>query len=330
MKTLHLLIIIIASGMMITTVVVLQTPHIKIKIDGLNDTYSVGTPIDFFVTAESYGKFCAGPEVSILDATNQSNEVWWGASPAYTGMYCDPHQEEFTFHAGAHSEFSPHTNLPIILNKTGQYIVKARLGNTVSEKEFSIVPVTLNQINNTSPNVTTSLPKGAQVDLRNVSVWTCGAGRKIATFVDTSGFANITKANEPDKGLPLDWNDFCDFVSKPNSTGYINMSFEFTDTIQSSIEPYPTISGFFNKTAIYTLDDPYSPHANNLDGISIFATNIENVTDHTLKLTYVIKISPSAKEGTYGLGIPYTCPIELLTVGNHSYTGPMPWHRSIY
>ena len=342
MKTLHLLIIIVASGIMITTVVVLQTPHIQIKIDGLNDTYSVGTPIDFFVTAESYGKFCAGPEVSILDATNQSNEVWWGASPAYTGMYCDPHQEEFTFHAGAHSEFSPHTNLPIILNKTGQYIVRAKLGNTFSEKEFSIIPATLHQINDTSSNITASLPKGAQVDLQNVSVWTCGAGMKIATFVDTSGFVNITKANEPDKGLPLDWNDFFDFVSKPNSTGYITMSFEFIGegynvnnvpfdgTIQSSIgSDRGTISGFFNKTVIYTLDDP-APHKNNLDGISIFATNIENVTDHTLRLTYVIKISPSAKEGTYGLEIPYTCPIELLTVGNHSYTGPIPWHRSIY
>ncbi len=228
MKTLHLLIIIVASGIMITTVVVLQTPHIQIKID-------------------------------------------------------------------------------------------------------------------TSSNITTSLPKGAQVDLRNVSVWTCGAGMKIATFVDTSGFVNITKANEPGIGSPADWNDFFNFILKPNSTGYIDMSFEFIGneysidnvsfkgTTQRSIQLLQgsTILDYFNKTAIYTLDDP-TPHKNNLDGISIFATNIENVTDHTLRLTYVIKIAPSAKEGTYGLEIPYTCPIELLTVGNHSYTGPIPWHRSIY
>ncbi|MDE1813568.1 MAG: hypothetical protein KGI05_02780 [Thaumarchaeota archaeon] len=198
-----------------------------------------------------------------------------------------------------------------------------------------------NQTTNTKNS--NPLPKGAQVDLTNISVWTCGGGRKIATFVDTGGFINITKANEPEKGLPVDWKDFFDFVLKPNSTGYINMSFEFigegydigntsfNGTIQSVLGSTITVSDLFNKTAIYTLDEPYSsPHMENLDGISIFATNIDNVTNHTLRLTYVIKIDPSAKEGTYGLGIPYTCPIELLTVGDKPYTGPIPWHRGIY
>lgn len=188
------------------------------------------------------------------------------------------------------------------------------------------------------------LPKGAQVDLTNVSVWTCGAGTKIATFVDTSGFVNITKANEPNRGLPADWNDFFDFVLKPNSTGYINMSFgfvgnnydvdnvPFNGTTQSSIALLhnTTISDLFNNTEIYTLDEPQSPHINNLDGIHIFTTNIENVTNHTLRLTYVVKVDSDAKEGTYGLSIPYTCPLELLTVGGHSYTGSVPWHRGIY
>ncbi|MDE1767691.1 MAG: hypothetical protein KGI27_15680, partial [Thaumarchaeota archaeon] len=114
--------------------------------------------------------------------------------------------------------------------------------------------------------------------------------------------------------------------------GYDIGNTSFNGTIQSSLGlgRNSTISNLFNKTAIYTLDDPYSPHTRNLDGISIFSTNIENVTNHTLKLTYVIKIDPSAKEGTYGLGIPYTCPIELLTVGDHPYTGSIPWHRGIY
>ncbi|MHB8547448.1 MAG: hypothetical protein ACYDAJ_11850 [Nitrosotalea sp.] len=194
-------------------------------------------------------------------------------------------------------------------------------------------------------NFTEQFTKGTQVDLTNTSVWTCGAGRKIATFVDTGGFVNITRANGPEKGLPTDWNDFFDFVLKPNSTGNINMSFEFgaqnyavgneqfNGTTQGSIGflNHHTLSDLFNKTAIYTLDDPYSsPHISNLNGISIFATNIDNVTNHTLRLTYVIKIDPSAKEGTYGLGIPYTCPIELLTVGDHPYTGSIPWHRGIY
>lgn len=192
---------------------------------------------------------------------------------------------------------------------------------------------------------TNPLPKGAQVDLTNVSVWTCGAGTKIATFVDTSGFVNITKANEPNKGLPSDWNDFFDFVLKPNSTGYIDMSFEFfgesygvdnkqyNGSIQSSIgllSQYGTISNAFNKTAIYTLDNPNVSHTSNLNGIHIFTINTENVTNHTLKITYVIKVDSSAKEGTYGIGIPYTCPLELLTIGDHSYTGSMPWHRGIY
>ncbi|MDE1812248.1 MAG: hypothetical protein KGH85_05210, partial [Thaumarchaeota archaeon] len=32
----------------------------------------------------------------------------------------------------------PHTNHPIIINKTGDYIVKASLGNTNSEEQFSV------------------------------------------------------------------------------------------------------------------------------------------------------------------------------------------------
>ncbi|MDE1728887.1 MAG: hypothetical protein KGI02_08450 [Thaumarchaeota archaeon] len=187
------------------------------------------------------------------------------------------------------------------------------------------------------------LPRGTKVDLKNISVYTCGAGKKIATFVDTGGFVNITKANNYLGGSPPDWNDFFDFVLKPNSTGYINMSFEFigesysidnkpfNGSIQSSIGfQRSTVLDFFNKTSIYTIDEPYSPHIRNLNGVNILATNIENVTDHTLRLTYVIKIDASAREGTYGLGIPYTCPIELLTVGDHPYTGPILWHRGTY
>jgi len=124
----------------IATVVILQTPHIQIKIDEVNDTYVAGTPIDFFVTADGYGEFCMGPEVNILDAVNQSNVVWWGSSPAYTGMYCNPHQAEFTFHAGEQYVITPHTNRPIILNKTGHYIIKASLGTAFAEKEFSVIP----------------------------------------------------------------------------------------------------------------------------------------------------------------------------------------------
>lgn len=130
----------------ITTIVILQTPHIQIKIEEVNDTYVAGTQIDFFVTADGYGEFCYGPEVSILDATNQSNVVWWGSYPAYTGRYCDPHQVEFTFHAGEQYVVTPQTNRPIIINKTGHYIIKASLGNAFSEKEFSVIPATTSHI----------------------------------------------------------------------------------------------------------------------------------------------------------------------------------------
>lgn len=194
-------------------------------------------------------------------------------------------------------------------------------------------------------NTTEQFTRGSQVNLTNFSVLTCGGSSYVATFVDTGGFANITRANEPEKGSPSSWTNFFDFVLKPNSTGYIDMSFEFggenynigntsfSGTTQSSlwILNHNTISDLFNKTAIYTLDEPYtSPHMDNLNGISIFTINIDNVTNHTLRLTYVIKIDPSAKEGTYGLHIPYTCPIELLTVGEKPYTGSIPWHRGTY
>lgn len=248
MKTLHLLIIIVASGIMITTVVVLQTPHIQIRIDGLNDTYSVGTPIDFFVTAESYGKFCAGPEVSILDATNQSNEVWWGASPAYTGMYCDLHQEEFTFHAGAHSEFASHTNLPIILNKTGQYIVRAKLGNTFSEKEFSIIPIESNQIDNASSNISTIvIPKDSDDP-------TAGKTFEPQYLTVILGVNNtVSWINKSDAGDEIDTTTYNQpdpmFEKGPYSHGTIlpGKSFNFTFTKPGEFEyhtqPHPWLQG---------------------------------------------------------------------------------------
>ncbi|SMH72663.1 hypothetical protein [Candidatus Nitrosotalea okcheonensis] len=149
MKTLHILMIIgITIAGIIATIIILQTPHIQIKIEKVNGTYVAGTPIDFFVTADGYGEFCMGPEVHILDATNQSNVVWWGSSPAYSGMYCNPHQVEFTFHAGEQYVVSLHTNRPIILNNTGHYIIKASLGNTFSEKEFSVIPSVNTRNNN--------------------------------------------------------------------------------------------------------------------------------------------------------------------------------------
>ncbi|MGI0087846.1 MAG: hypothetical protein ACREBI_07775 [Nitrosotalea sp.] len=331
MKILHVAIIIGISVTVAMTTVFLPYVQsaifpIHIEIDGLKDKYQRGDPIDFFVNVTGYGPVCEGPVVKIFNATNQV--VWQGHYPAYSGMYCNSHTVDLVYHAGGDPFTHPPVNSPIVLTKTGQYTVNATIGKKFSEKQFSVI----NQ-----------LPKGSQVDLTNVSVWTCGAGRKIATFVDTRGFINITKANEYAGGLPVDLNDFFDFILKPNSTGYINMSFEFigenhyvnnvpfNGTIQFSISSQQsTISDLFNKTAIYTLDDPYSPHASNLDGIRIFTTNIENVTNHTLRLTYVIKIDSSAKEGTYGIGIPYTCPIELLTVGDHPYTGSIPWHRGTY
>lgn len=333
MKTLHIAIIAgICASIAITAASLLSVElpfsSIHIEINGLKNKYQRGDPVDFLVNVTGYAPICDGPSVRILNAAGQV--VWQGHYPAYTGMYCNPHAINLEFHPGGDSFAKSPANSPIILTEAGQYTVNATVGKISSQRQFSVI----NQ-----------LPKGSQVDLSDVSVWTCGAGRKIATFVDANGFANITKANEPVNGSPADWNDFFDFVSKPNSTGYIDMSFEFfgesygvdnkqyNGSIQSSLHllsNYGTISGAFNRTAIYALDDPHTPHINSLDGISIFSTNVENVTNHTLKLTYVIKVAPSAKEGTYGVAIPYTCPIELLTVGDHPYTGSVPWHRGIY
>lgn len=111
---------------------------IRIEIDGLNDTYQSGDPIDFFVNATGYGPVCDGPVVKIFNTTNQV--VWEGHYAAYTGKYCNPHALDLDFHAGDNPfEHSP-ANSPIVITKTGQYTVNATIGHTFSVKEFSVMP----------------------------------------------------------------------------------------------------------------------------------------------------------------------------------------------
>ncbi|MDE1727518.1 MAG: hypothetical protein KGH89_09715, partial [Thaumarchaeota archaeon] len=88
MKSLHLALIIGVSVTVTISTVFLSSIQpmispIRIEIDGLNDTYQSGDPIDFFVNATGYGPVCDGHVVKIFNTTNQV--VWEGHYAAYTG-----------------------------------------------------------------------------------------------------------------------------------------------------------------------------------------------------------------------------------------------------
>lgn len=143
MKILHLAIIIGISVTVAMTTVFLPYVQsaispIHVEIDGLNDTYQSGEPIDFFANATGYGPVCVGPVVKIFNTTNQV--VWQGHYPAYSGMGCNPHTLNLDFHAGGDPFAHSPANSQIVLTKTGKYIVNATVGNTFSVQEFSVIP----------------------------------------------------------------------------------------------------------------------------------------------------------------------------------------------
>lgn len=157
-----------------------------------------------------------------------------------------------------------------------------------------------------------------------VSFRSCPPHIADATLVDWSGFLT---ANERWKGQ-AGVTGLYDFVLKPNSTGHITMGYDFREyTTDDVMKRYhTTLSDAFGTKDLWKLDGSGLVHLPaEKTGIRAYASNIVNMTDHAIMVTYTIKANASAENGTYLIPLFQTCPGELVTIGERPYEGPLPW-----
>jgi len=127
--------IIIATGVLTIFVLKSYQPpfDVNLSFEGLQETYKIGEQIDFFVNVKGFGNNCNYPTIIITEETNRSDAVWTGGGPEFIGINCPEHDINITFHAGSDPE------KPIIIKKSGKYVVSLQFGNKSIEKEFSIL-----------------------------------------------------------------------------------------------------------------------------------------------------------------------------------------------
>lgn len=180
-----------------------------------------------------------------------------------------------------------------------------------------------------------------------------GASPIPVSVIDSQGFTNSTKVYH-DK-LP----GLFEFVLKPNSSGNITMLYDFSQNTSTTGND-GLFDFFFGRkgTPQYVLANIYHQNMsdyfgnvdisqvtgnsttnndnnsnlvflsrNSIQGMSVYPSNISNVTDRVVKVTYTVKTDDSVKEGTYLLEL-NIYPGELVTIGNAPAKMPLPWDNS--
>lgn len=115
----------------------------KMEIEGLQQTYTVGQPINATVKYTGYSWY-REPDVKILDANG--TQIWFNCAYCYTRSEAiqSPSLGTFIYHVREYS-----SNNPPVINKTGTYTMVATLDNKTAEAKFDIIPASLQQ---TIPN----------------------------------------------------------------------------------------------------------------------------------------------------------------------------------
>lgn len=172
----------------------------------------------------------------------------------------------------------------------------------------------------------------------------CGAAIASGSYIEAKGFKEISQLYK--SRLAAGSQGMFQFVLTPGSTGEITQLIDYNPSFLAGGPPkttqqvmnglfHQTISEHFNQVDIYKIDttvkDPsqqesivYLPH-NQTNGISIVASDISNVTDSKVQVKYTVRTEPSTEKGVYLLGLTYTCPGAILTIGDELYFGPLPW-----
>ncbi|MER3408203.1 MAG: hypothetical protein C4292_05555 [Nitrososphaera sp.] len=178
--------------------------------------------------------------------------------------------------------------------------------------------------------------------------YSCGAGFATGSYIEARGFKEIVQVYKPTMAGAQ---GVYQFVLAQGSAGKITQVIDYNpgDSIIGEITTSKTtqnvmqelfhqnLSEHFNQVDIYKIDtcikDPsqqsisliYLPRNQTTSRISIVASNISNVTNSKVQVTYNVGTMPSTEKGVYLLGLTYTCPGAILTVGDKPYTGPLPW-----
>lgn len=138
-----------------------------------------------------------------------------------------------------------------------------------------------------------------------------------AKIIATGGFYTIIPRNGS-----------YEFVLKPGTIGYMTMIYNFPqNTTQSFLTQFRSTFADLLSTRIYTLDDPNTPHSST-EGIKIFPINVINDTENSIYVTYVINSSKT--QGIYLLGTFFSCPGEIITIGEKPFQGNLPWSHPRY
>ena len=106
--------------------------HSELQVNGINDTYDIGTPIDFQINAKGFDYFDAGgtPDIQVVDS---GGKILW-KNPTYMVLCCVAelvdYDRQFNF-----------TKLggPISINKTGLFKFEISYRNSNYEKQISVI-----------------------------------------------------------------------------------------------------------------------------------------------------------------------------------------------
>jgi hypothetical protein len=116
------------------------------------------------------------------------------------------------------------------------------------------------------------------------------------------------------------------FVLKPGSTGYITLVYEFADITQTVLSNYSNFYDFIGPQRISKLSE--FPNDYSSSRIILKISDIKNLDEHSIAVTFSVAADISADEGPYLMRLWQTCPGEVLTVGTKPHTGPFPWDKA--
>lgn len=153
----------------------------------------------------------------------------------------------------------------------------------------------------------------------------CPARFTSASVIEYGGFAACTeiyKSSTP--GIPM----IHEYVLKPNSTGYLTMTYDFGSN-DLEIPDFITKKMELHKVTPDILDASLTYIPANMTNIRVFApeSNITRINEKMLMVTYTLSAQnvSLSEEGTYLIPIFQTCLGMLLTVGDQPYSGRLPW-----
>lgn len=153
----------------------------------------------------------------------------------------------------------------------------------------------------------------------------CPAMITDVTLEDATGFVTVNERYKDQNGVL----GLYDFVLKPNSSGQITILYDFREyRVADFMASYHTTLAevFGPKEEVKKLVGAgFAILPVEKAGISIYASDITNMTEHIIKVTYTVKAEHNAEKGTYLIDIFQTCPGELITVGEKPYEGLLPW-----